>query len=130
MVFCFFSSGGGYPGGGQHHRSGDISPPPAGFTLHPVLHVQALQQEDKEEEEEGPPTARPRNIIAAFALIHVPRITPLTSQKPRNVQVLKKLLERSSFSVFQLTGTPVRVSPGKQVQTFVFRLSSAGELFK
>lgn len=70
MYLCC-PSGGGYPGGGQHHRAGDLSAPPAGLTLHPVLHLQALQREKEEEkdEEEGPQPARLLHIIAAPALL-------------------------------------------------------------
>lgn len=74
IILCF-DAGGGHPGGGQHHRAGDISAPPAGLALHPVLHVQALLQQEEEEEaakEEGLQSARPLHILAAATRSHLP----------------------------------------------------------
>lgn len=65
-LLVFLDTGGGHPDGGQHHCPGDVSAPPAGLALHPVLHVQALQQE-KEEEEERPQHSRPLINIAVSA---------------------------------------------------------------
>lgn len=45
-------AGGGYPGRGQPPRPADVAAPPAGFTLHPVLRLQALWREEEEEEKE------------------------------------------------------------------------------
>ena len=51
-------AGGGHPGWRQCHRAGGLSSPPAGFTLRPVLPVQALPRQKEEEEEERAHTDR------------------------------------------------------------------------
>lgn len=71
------NAGGGDPGGDQPRRAGDISSPPAGLALHPVLRLQALQRKEKEEEdeEEGPQPTRLLHVIAAPPLNrHSPEI--------------------------------------------------------
>lgn len=70
---CLCGPGGGHPGGGQHHRPGDVSAPPAGVALHPVLHVQTLQQEAEEEEEEE----RPQPPRAPLLLILIAASAPM-----------------------------------------------------
>lgn len=71
LLWC--SPGGGYPGGGQPDRVGDVPAPPSGLTLHPVLHLQALQWEKEVQEEdegkEGPQPARFLHIIGPPTLI-------------------------------------------------------------
>lgn len=59
------NAGGGHPGGGQHHHAGDLSAPPSGLALHPVLRLQALQRAEKEEEEEEEGPQQLFCIIAA-----------------------------------------------------------------
>lgn len=44
--------GGGHPGGHEHHRGGDISSAALSLSVHPVLHVQTLAQEEREEKKE------------------------------------------------------------------------------
>lgn len=44
--------GGGGSGGCEHHRGGDVSSAALGLSVHPVLRVQALAQEEREEKEE------------------------------------------------------------------------------
>lgn len=67
MSYC--PSGGGHPGGGQHHHAGDLSAPPSGLALHPVLRLQALQRAEKKEEEEEEGPQQLLCIIAASPLI-------------------------------------------------------------
>lgn len=69
------NAGGGDPGGSQYHCAGDVTSPPAGLALHPVLCLQALQrgqeEEEEEQEEEGPQPVRHLHIIAA-PCFHLP----------------------------------------------------------
>lgn len=46
------SVGGRCSGGREHHRGGDISAAALSFSVHPVLRVQTLAQEEREEKEE------------------------------------------------------------------------------
>lgn len=65
------NTGGGYPGRGQPPRPADVAAPPAGFTLHPVLRLQALwreEEEEEKEEEEAPEPTRFLRVIAVPAL--------------------------------------------------------------
>lgn len=72
-MFLCGPAGGGYPGRGQSPRPADIAAPPAGFTLHPVLRLQALrwgeEEEEEKEEEEAPQPNRFLRVIAFPALI-------------------------------------------------------------
>lgn len=71
-MFSCGPAGGGYPGRGQSPCPVDVTAPPAGFTLHPVLRLQALRREEEEEEkkeEEAPRPTRFLHIIAVPALI-------------------------------------------------------------
>lgn len=91
MLLCC-PSGGGYPGWGEHHRAGDLSPPPAGLTLHTLLRLQALQRKEEEEEEEGPQSVR-LHVIAVSRSSAKPRITPPAlrswrTKKTNSMQVL------------------------------------------
>lgn len=68
------NAGGGDPGGSQYHCAGDVTSPPAGLALHPVLCLQALQrgqEEEEEQEQEGPQPVRHLHIIAA-PCFHLP----------------------------------------------------------
>lgn len=85
------NAGGGYPGGGQHHRAGDVSAPPAGLPLHPVLRLQALQQEEEEKEEEGPQPARLLYIIAAPLLISPAQDHSANLLKPKETKKMQVL---------------------------------------
>lgn len=71
-MFLCGRAGGGYPGRGQSPRPADVAAPPAGFTLHPVLRLQALRRKEEEEEkkeEEAPQPTRFLRVIAVPALI-------------------------------------------------------------
>lgn len=70
-MFLCGPAGGGYPGGGQPPGPADVAAPPAGFTLHPVLRLQALRREEEEEkkEEEAPQPTRFFRVIAVPALV-------------------------------------------------------------
>lgn len=97
-------SGGGDPGGGQYYHVGDISAPPSGLALHPLLRLQTLQREEEEEEEEGPRPARLLHILAEEQLpplsSAVPRITPC---KGNMEETLHDTLQ--CFSINQQTGS-------------------------
>lgn len=90
-----FGAGGGHPGGGQHHRAGDVSAPPAGLALHPMLHMQALQRQEEEEEEaakeEGLQSTRPLCIVADPAPLCPITRTPCAKWRQRKVKVPKEL---------------------------------------
>lgn len=108
-------SGGGYPGGGQHHCAGDVSAPPAGLALHPVLRLQALQwEEEEEEEEEGPQPARLLHVIAAPPLFSPDQDPSADLTRPKQTKKRIKLWNNGEH--FHVSGSAT--SPGSTSEDF------------
>lgn len=120
-MFLCGPAGGGYPGRGEPPRPADITAPPAGFTLHPVLRLQALRREEEEEEkeeEEAPEPTRFLHVIAVPALtgtvagsLHLVR--PKETERTQTQQGVKKkkkkkncktVTEHSPISTTRRTG--------------------------